>query len=46
MRARVNKNSILRTSLIHKSACQKIPVFSRTKNAQIECLKVLGTDFE
>jgi hypothetical protein len=42
----VNKNPISCTSLIHKCARLKILVFSRTKNAQMEFLKMLGTDFE
>jgi hypothetical protein len=41
-----NKHSISCTSLNHKCARVKILFFLRTKNAQIEFLKVLGTDFE
>ena len=40
------KHSILCTHLNQKCARLKFLVFSRTKNAQIEFLKVLGTDFE
>jgi hypothetical protein len=41
-----NKHSIYCTSLNHKCARAKILIFLRTKNAQMEFLKMLGTDFE
>jgi len=44
--SRVNKNPISCIGLTHKCARLNNLVFSRTKNAQIEFLKMLGTDFE
>jgi hypothetical protein len=44
--AYVNKKYVFIIHMAHKCARVKILVFSRTKNAQMEFLKMLGTDFE